>query len=173
MRAKQEVAAAEGPSLAALVRLHQARQAGALHAGAGDHEGFAVVCALGVDPLIELLADQFMRGDSNVHALLDALQAVFWALQTADDRTEGERIRLTVLNFALYTLHAQNGPREAVTPILEMLLKELHYLQIADLPAVINEVIRGIVQCEQKRLNPGNVSSSVDRSRGWEQAYSV
>lgn len=166
MRAKQEVAA-EGSSLAALVRLHQARQVGPPRTGTEGHEVFAVVGALGVDPLIELLADQFMRGDSNVHALLDALQAVFWALQTADDRTEGERIRLTVFNFALYTLHAQNGPREAVAPILAMLLKELHYLQIADLPAVINEVIRGIVHCEQKRLNPGKAYSLADPSGWW------
>lgn len=156
MRAKQE-AVTESSSLAAIVRLHQARQAGVPHTVGANSEGFAVLRALGADPLIESLADQFMRGDSNVHALLDALQAVFWALQTADDRIESEKIRLTVFNFALYTLHAQNGPREAVAPILAMLLKELHYLQVADLPGVINEVVRGIVHCEQNRLNIGKV----------------
>lgn len=124
-------------------------------------EGFAIVASIGVERMKVLLADrlaaQVAIGQSQYqdHEFLDAFQAVFWALHAPSNAHEGEQWRKKLFAMVIQSMHAQNASNALAAAILNVLMRELHHLNVVDLPVVIEELVRGVLLCQQlQRLRP-------------------
>lgn len=124
-------------------------------------QGFAIVASIGVERMKVLLADrlaaQVAIGQSQFqdHEFLNAFQAVFWALHAPSNAHEGEQWRKKLFAMVIQSMHAQDAPNALAAAILNVLMRELHHLNVVDLPAVIEELVRGVLLCQQlQRLRP-------------------
>lgn len=126
-----------------------------------NSEGFAIVASIGVERMKVLLADrlaaQVAVGQSQYqdHEFLDTFQAVFWALHAPSNAHEGEKWRKKLFAMVIQSMHAQDAPNALAVAILNVLMRELHHLNVVDLPTIIEELVRGVLLCQQlQHLRP-------------------
>ncbi|KAF1328818.1 putative Fanconi anemia, partial [Globisporangium splendens] len=157
----------EMQQLAQLVRMFRARDGDATHRNGSNDEdnatrqAFAIVSAIGAERmkamLVDRLAAQTAVGQNQYedHEFLDAFQAVFWALHAPSNVREGEQWRKNVFLIIIQSMHAQNAPNALAAAILSVLMRELHHLNVTDLPVIIEELVRGVLLCQQlQRVRP-------------------
>lgn len=139
---------------------HRAKSASSSRDDA-NKQAFEIVASIGVERMKAALADrlaaQMEVGQSQYqdHEFLDAFQAVFWALHAPSNTHEGEQWRKKMFALVIQSMHAQNAPNALAAAILSVLMRELHHLNVADLPAIIEELVRGVMLCQQlQRVRP-------------------
>lgn len=161
-----DAAAAAEPEqlLTRLVALFRAATAATAAEDDASAESFEVAAAIGLERLVALLATRLAAqaeaaGQSAYQdsAFLDALQAAFWALRVPSAARETARWRRTLFRATLQALHALNAPNALAAGALAVLLRELHALRSCDLPAAVDELLRGVALCQQlQRVRPAD-----------------